>query len=89
MQFGGKELYPDTFAKAAAYFESLARNHAFVDGNKRAAVLSAGRFLFLNGYELAATNRALEQFALRVAKSESGLPAIATWLKHHARKIKT
>lgn len=88
MAFGGTELYRDTPAKAAAYFESLARNHPFVDGNKRTAVLTVGRFLYLNGLELAATNRAIEHFALRVAKGELNVLAIAAWLKRRLHRIR-
>jgi death-on-curing protein len=35
--FGGENLYPDLFAKAAALGHSLVLNHPFVDGNKRTA----------------------------------------------------
>jgi death-on-curing protein len=42
--YGGQNLYPDLFLKAAALLESLIGNHAFVDGNKRTAITSAGLF---------------------------------------------
>jgi death-on-curing protein len=38
--FGGKDLYPDIFHKAAALMESLVKNHPFIDGNKRTAITS-------------------------------------------------
>ena len=41
---------PDVFDLAAEYAFGLARNHAFIDGNKRAALLSVRAFLFLNGF---------------------------------------
>jgi death-on-curing protein len=41
---------PDASARAAAYAFGLARNHSFVDGNKRTAFLTATTFLDLNGY---------------------------------------
>lgn len=50
----GLDAYPDDFTKAAALLQSLARNHAFVDGNKRTAWAAAWTFLHLNGAELAA-----------------------------------
>ena len=87
MIFDGKELYPDLFTKAAAYFESLVRNHAFLDGNKRTAVLATARFLFLNGYELIATNKELERFTIRVATVKSDLDTIAVWLKRRSKKL--
>jgi death on curing protein len=48
----GDDAYPGLHAKAAAVLHSLARNHAFVDGNKRVAWLSAGAFYWINGFEL-------------------------------------
>ena len=46
----------DVCALAAAYAEGIARNHAFVDGNKRTAYSVAGLFLYLNGLELNITS---------------------------------
>ena len=43
---------PDVAALAAAYGSGISQNHPFVDGNKRAAFLSVGLFLALNGYRL-------------------------------------
>lgn len=43
---------PDVFDLAAIYAEGIARNHAFVDGNKRTAFATAGIFLELNGHVL-------------------------------------
>jgi death on curing protein len=48
----GLDAYPDNFAKAAALLQSLARNHAFVDGNKRTAWAAAWTFLYINGMPL-------------------------------------
>ncbi|MEO3761048.1 type II toxin-antitoxin system death-on-curing family toxin [Mycobacterium sp. B14F4] len=49
----GVDAYPDLFTKAAAPLQSLARNHALVDGNKRTAWAAAWTFLYINGVELA------------------------------------
>ena len=48
---------PDLAALAAAYAFGLVRNHAFVDGNKRAAFLATGLFLALNGQRLRSEER--------------------------------
>lgn len=88
MRFAGQALYPTVWEKAAAYFDSLIRNHVFIDGNKRTAVLAAARFLFSNGYELGASNRALEQFTIRVAKGKLSVPVVASWFKEHSRRIR-
>ena len=50
--FAGQEFYPTVEAKAAALLFSLAKNHAFVNGNKRVALLSTLQFLNTNGYDL-------------------------------------
>ncbi|MGH3542089.1 MAG: type II toxin-antitoxin system death-on-curing family toxin [Mycobacterium sp.] len=49
----GVDAYPDLYTKAAALLQSLARNHALVDGNKRTAWASTWTFLYINGVELA------------------------------------
>jgi death on curing protein len=46
----GKPLYEDIFEKAVALFESLAKNHVFHNGNKRAAFACMTNFLFINGH---------------------------------------
>lgn len=48
------DAYPEIWDKAAALLQSLARNHALVDGNKRTAWAAAWTFLHINGFELAA-----------------------------------
>ena len=48
----GLDAYPDMFAKAAALLQSLARNHALIDGNKRTAWAAAWTFLYINGITL-------------------------------------
>lgn len=48
----GLDAYPDDLTKAAALLQSLARNHAFVDGNKRSAWAAAWTFLYINGLRL-------------------------------------
>jgi len=52
--FGGVDLYPTLFDKAAAVFEALCNYHVFVDGNKRAAIAVLEYFLRQNGYSLLA-----------------------------------
>ena len=81
--FGGEDLYPDLFTKAAALLDSLIRNHPFVDGNKRVGITAAGLFLRRNGQRLTATNTELEQFTLQAARSELAVEEIAAWLRNH------
>ena len=86
MQFGNKDLYPTVFDKASVYFESCARHHAFVDGNKRTAVAIAIRFLHLNSYKLAADNKTIEEFVLDAVVKKFDLDKISAWFKKHSQK---
>src|SRR5712691_7855129 len=52
--FGGQYLHADLYEMAAAYLFHLVRNHAFVDGNKRVAALTAAVFLQVNGLRVTA-----------------------------------
>ena len=88
MRFGGKDLYPSIFGKAAVYFESLARHHVFIDGNKRTAFAVAVRFLFLNNYEFSASNSEVEKFVLKAVVDKLDLKEIAKWLKKNSKKVK-
>ncbi len=88
MGFGGKELYKGVFRKAAAYFESCAYQHVFLDGNKRTAIAIAARFLFLNGWEFRASNQETERFVLEAVEKKFKGEIVAAWLKNHARRIK-
>jgi death-on-curing protein len=63
----GADAYPDWASKAAALLHSLVLNHAFVDGNKRTAVLSTLVFLDLNGYVVRWDQQEALDFVLRLA----------------------
>ena len=88
MQFGGHDLYPKLFDKAAAYFESTAFHHVFIDGNKRTAIALASRFLFLNGYDFLISNEKLERFVIQAVTQKYDLRKIADWFKIHSKKFK-
>ena len=75
---------PDVFDLAASYGVGLAKNHPFVDGNKRAAFLSIGLFLFLNGRRLTASQAEATLTMLSVAAGEVDEPMLAQWLRTHA-----
>ncbi len=74
---------PDLAALAAAYGVGLAKNHAFVDGNTRAAFLAAGLFLALNGYRLAATQADATLTMLAVASGDTSEDYFAAWIRAH------
>lgn len=87
--FGGKEIYPDLFHKAAALMESLARNHPFIDGNKRTSITASGIFLSMNGYKLNCPAKGLERFTLSVATGSASLEEAAAWFSKNSAKTPT
>jgi death-on-curing protein len=76
----------DLPALAAAYGVEIARNHPFADGNKRAAFLSVGLFLGLNGWRLAATQIEATQIVLGVASGELEEDVFAQWIRDHLKE---
>lgn len=74
---------PDYAQLAAAYGVGLAKNHAFVDGNKRAAFLSVGLFLGLNSYKLTATQVNATLTMLAVAAGELDEASFAVWIREN------
>ena len=79
---------PDSADLAAAYAVGIARNHAFVDGNKRTAIIvAAGVFLPVNGYELAATNEEMVRVMLAVADGSMPEIKLAAWFREWMRPL--
>jgi death on curing protein len=76
---------PDIAALAASYGVGLAKNHAFVDGNKRVAFLAVGLFLSINGYRLVTTQAEATLTMLDVAAGEIEEAAFAAWIRQHAQ----
>ena len=70
-------------ALAATYAVAIAKNHPFVDGNKRAAFLALVLFLRRNGSDLKATNDEAIAFTLAVASSECDLLQAEAWVTAH------
>jgi len=67
MSFGGEEMYPSVFEKAAAYLYHLAKNHPFYDGNKRTAYVATLAFLKVNHAPIRFPIEDLEQVVVDVA----------------------
>lgn len=86
--FTGQDLYPTIIDKAAALFHSLLFNHAFVDANKRTAMTSMARFLYMNGYDLVVNRKEFVSFPLRVENTHLGIEEITSWIEKHAQKIR-
>lgn len=76
---------PDAAALAAAYGFGLARNHPFVDGNKRTAFVAVELFLALNGFELIADDADCVMTMLRLAAGEIDEPEFAGWVRANCK----
>ncbi len=71
---------------AASYCYGIAKNHAFVDGNKRAAFLSVGLFLVNNGYRLTASQVEAIETMLGVAAGKESQPELALWIAQNSKE---
>ena len=79
--------YADLTEEAAALWESLAQNHAFVDGNKRIAFAAAYTFLAINGVELRASADGAFTFIDRLYQAGSfRFEELTKWLREHTAR---
>ncbi len=74
----------DLFVLAAAYLFGIAKNHPFVDGNKRTAFVAADLFLYLNGWSVEADQFDIIAFVLGVAAGEIDEDGAARFLRDHS-----
>ena len=80
--------YDDLASMAAALFESLLLNHAFVDGNKRVAFFAADVFLRLNGWKISVDNIAAHEFL--IGNLEAGtcdFQILLKWIRENSVEI--
>ena len=81
--FFGQLLHPTIAEQAAAYFYHLAKNHPFVDGNKRTALGVTEAFLGMNGYELEFSDEDLYYQVLAVVEGKLEKKDLADLLRSH------
>lgn len=84
--FGG-DAYPSIFEKAAALLHGIARNHAFVDANKRTAWAATNVFLLINGYYVEVDQGDIVSLMVDAAEGFLDVQAIASSLKAWAKEI--
>src|SRR5580704_15422917 len=77
---------PDVADRAAAYAFGLARNHPFLDGNKRTAFVVMELFLNLNGWTLDADDAVCISMMLTLAAGELSEGMLAKWLRGHVER---
>lgn len=84
----GVEAYPDLWTKAASLLESVSRNHAVLDGNKRLALLLTDVFLGLNGRDLQRSDEHAD-YVVAVCQGQMDLPTSAAHLEAHSARAVT
>lgn len=75
---------PDIYDLAAAYAFGIAKNHPFLDGNKRASFVVSETFLNLNGYGLAATDEEALFVWIALAEGKIAETELANWFRSNA-----
>lgn len=74
---------PDVADLAAAYAYGIARNHPFVDGNKRTALVASRSFLLINGYQIGASKEDRLNTFLALASGDLSENQLEIWFRKH------
>ncbi len=82
--FDGELLHRTPFARTAALWLGLLKNHGFVDGNKRTSSLAAMIWLRREGYELRASDQEVAEAAVAIANDRHTIESLATWIEIRA-----
>jgi death-on-curing protein len=85
--FARQDLYPSLADKAAALAFSLAKNHGFVDGNKRISHAAMETFLVRNGFEIRAGVDEQELIFLQLAAGTLSHPDFTAWVSAHIEPL--
>lgn len=85
--FGGEDLYPTIFDKAAQLAYGLTENHGFVDGNKRAAIHSMMVYLLLNDFDIIADEDEIFNVSMGLAAGKISSAELSNWLQRNSIKI--
>lgn len=83
---GEDYLHADVYQMAAAYLFHIARNHPFIDGNKRTGAVAALVFLLMNGKEIQADEDSFEAMVRSVAEGKADKTVAAEFFRRHAKR---
>ena len=87
VMFGGSYLH-DSLAKiAAAYGFHICKNHPFIDGNKRIALVAMDTFLQKNGYEISASEKDVYEVIIKLASGDITKVEFTGWLITNISKL--
>ena len=84
--FGGEDLYPSIFKKAAALGESLIINHPFIDGNKRTGAVAMVALLEDAGLVFCADEEDFYNFIISISTGEKSFDEIVKWLEENTNE---
>ncbi len=87
MTFDGKYVHKTLFDKTAAYGFHVCKNHPFVDGNKRVALVLMDIFLQKNGWEIISPEEEVYRMMMSLAAGKLTKTQLSTWLKEHSSKL--
>lgn len=79
--FGGSDLYPTVFEKAAAIGQSIVINHPYIEGNKRTGLLAMIAMLEGYGFELVADPDDTYTMTIKISTGNAEFEEICDWLK--------
>lgn len=79
----------DLFEIAALYAIAIAKGHCFQNGNKRTGMVSMASFLFLNGIDLNADDKEIEDIMVDVVEDKITQQQLAQWLKANSEEFAT
>ncbi|HHL0974288.1 TPA: type II toxin-antitoxin system death-on-curing family toxin [Bacillus cereus] len=80
----GDDAYPTIFEKAAALFESIGKNHAFLNANKRTAFIAMNLFLGYNGYKLVMGQKFAEDFTVDMVNKKYTFEQVVAIIKEYS-----
>jgi len=80
--------YSDLSEEAAALFESLVNNHAFVDGNKRVGFAAMHTFLLVNGFDFDVSGKAAFEFIIKTMEDgKFRFALLRDWISEHVVQL--
>lgn len=86
--FDGKYVHETLFEMTAAYGFHICKNHLFLDGNKRMALVAMYTFLYVNGYQLKADKKSLYAVIMDLAGGKLEKEELAGYIKENTIKRK-
>lgn len=85
--FGGSCLHDSLAKMAAAYGFHICKNHPFIDGNKRIALVAMDTFLQKNGYEISAPEKDVYEVMMKLASGDITKAELTAWLETNISKL--